>query len=45
MQDSGGGAVRSEERLGTAPLLKLVFSLGIPAVLAQLVNLLYSIVD
>ncbi len=37
--------MRSEERLGTAPLLKLVFSLGIPAVLAQLVNLLYSIVD
>ncbi|MBQ8263673.1 MAG: MATE family efflux transporter [Oscillospiraceae bacterium] len=36
---------RSEERLGTAPLLKLVFSLGIPAVLAQLVNLLYSLVD
>jgi len=36
---------RSEERLGTAPLLKLIFSLGIPAVLAQLVNLLYSIVD
>ena len=37
--------MRSEERLGTAPLLKLVFSLGIPAVLTQLVNLLYSIVD
>jgi len=36
---------RSEEKLGTAPLLKLVFSLGIPAVMAQLVNLLYSIVD
>lgn len=36
---------RSEERLGTEPLLKLVFSLGIPAVLAQLVNLLYSMVD
>ncbi len=46
MQDTGGvGVNRSEERLGTAPLLKLVFSLGIPAVLAQLVNLLYSIVD
>ena len=36
---------RSEERLGTAPLGKLVFSLTIPSVLAQLVNLLYSIVD
>lgn len=36
---------RSEERLGTDPLPKLILSLGIPAVLAQLVNLLYSIVD
>ncbi len=36
---------RSEERLGTEPLVKLIFSLGIPAVFAQLVNLLYSIVD
>ena len=35
----------SDERLGTAPLGKLVFSLAIPAVVAQLVNLLYSIVD
>ncbi len=36
---------RSEERLGNEPLLKLIFSLAIPAVLAQIVNLLYSIVD
>ena len=36
---------RSEERLGTEPLPKLIFSLAIPAVLAQIVNLLYSIVD
>lgn len=36
---------RSEERLGSAPLLKLIFSLAIPSVLAQLVNLLYNIVD
>lgn len=36
---------RSEERLGNEPLLKLIFSLAIPSVLAQLVNLLYSIVD
>lgn len=36
---------RSEERLGTEPLLKLIFSLAIPSVLAQLVNLLYNIVD
>ena len=37
--------MRSEERLGTEPLAKLIFSLAIPAVLAQIVNLLYSIVD
>ena len=37
--------MRSEERLGTEPLVKLIFSLAIPAVLAQIVNLLYSIVD
>lgn len=36
---------RSEERLGTEPLVKLIFSLAIPAVLAQIVNLLYNIVD
>ena len=35
----------SDERLGTAPLGKLIFSLALPAVVAQLVNLLYSIVD
>ncbi|MGN1001979.1 MAG: MATE family efflux transporter [Oscillospiraceae bacterium] len=38
-------AERSEERLGTAPLVKLIFSLALPSVLAQLVNLLYNIVD
>lgn len=35
----------NESRLGTAPLGKLIFSLALPAVVAQLVNLLYSIVD
>ena len=36
---------RNEERLGTEPLGKLIFSLALPSVLAQVVNLLYSIVD
>ena len=36
---------REESRLGTAPLGKLVLSLALPSVLAQLVNLLYNIVD
>ena len=35
----------SAQRLGTEPLTKLIFSLALPAVLAQLVNLLYNIVD
>ncbi len=36
---------RSESRLGTEPMGKLVLSMAMPSVLAQLVNLLYSIVD
>ena len=32
-------------RLGSEPITKLLFSLAIPTVLAQLVNLLYNIVD
>ena len=36
---------RSEERLGTAPLGRLMFSLALPSLTAQLVNLLYNIVD
>lgn len=34
-----------EERLGTDRMLPLVFRMALPAVAAQLVNLLYSIVD
>lgn len=34
-----------EERLGSEPMLPLVFRMALPAVAAQLVNLLYSIVD
>lgn len=36
---------RAADHLRTAPLGKLMFSLALPSVLAQLVNLLYSIVD
>jgi len=35
----------AENRLATAPIGKLLFSMGVPTVIAQLVNLLYSIVD
>ena len=34
-----------EERLGTAPMWPLVFKMAMPAVAAQLVNLLYNIID
>jgi len=34
-----------EERLGTAPMLPLIFKMALPSMAAQLVNLLYSIVD
>lgn len=34
-----------DERLGTMPLPKLMLSLSIPSVIAQLINVLYNIVD
>ena len=36
---------RNSEMLGTAPIGKLLFKLSVPTVAAQLVNLLYNIVD
>ncbi|MBE5962038.1 MAG: MATE family efflux transporter [Lachnospiraceae bacterium] len=36
---------RKDEKLGTAPVGKLILSLALPAVAAQLVNVLYNIVD
>ena len=38
-------AATADQRLGTAPLLPLIFSLALPTALAQLVNMLYNIVD
>ena len=34
-----------EDRLGTAPIIPLMVKMAVPSVLAQIVNLLYSIVD
>ena len=34
-----------ENALGTAPIGKLLFSLAVPAITAQVVNMLYNIVD
>lgn len=39
------GTAENDNRLGTEPIGKLLLSLAIPAVMAQLVNLLYNIVD
>lgn len=36
---------QSSNMLGTAPIGKLLFSLALPAITAQLVNMLYNIVD
>lgn len=36
---------QNDERLGTAPLGKLIVSMAVPAVAAQIVNVLYNIVD
>lgn len=35
----------SDELLGTAPILPLILKMSLPTILAQLVNLLYSIID
>lgn len=36
---------RQDEKLGNAPLGRLIFSLAIPAVVAQLINVVYNMVD
>ena len=42
MSDAGN---RYEDRLGTDRMLPLVFRMALPSVVAQIVNLLYNIVD
>ncbi|MEG2054673.1 MAG: MATE family efflux transporter, partial [Oscillospiraceae bacterium] len=41
----GQEKVKSDERLGTEKIGKLIFSLALPAVMAQLINVLYNMVD
>ena len=36
---------KRDEKLGTAPLGKLMLSMALPAVAAQIINVLYNIVD
>ena len=35
----------SDARLGTQPIWKLILQMGIPGLVAQLINLLYNLVD
>ncbi|MCI1966311.1 MAG: MATE family efflux transporter [Oscillospiraceae bacterium] len=37
--------VKNREYLGTAPIKKLLFQLAVPAITAQLINMLYNLVD
>ena len=36
---------KQDERLGTMPIGKLILSMAVPAVAAQLINVLYNIID
>ena len=36
---------KQDERMGTLPIGKLIVSMSVPAVAAQLINLLYNIID
>lgn len=38
-------STHNDDKLGTAPIGQLVFAMALPAVIAQLVNVLYNIVD
>ncbi len=35
----------NEEKMGSAPLVRLMLGMGIPALIAQVINLLYNIID
>ena len=35
----------NEAKLGSAPLLRLMLGMGIPTLIAQIINLLYNIID
>lgn len=45
MRAEEGKKEMQDEKLGTAPLGRLIFSLAIPAVVAQLINVIYNMVD
>lgn len=44
-KNQGAGGQKRDERLGSAPLGKLIAEMALPAVAAQIINVLYNIVD
>ncbi len=44
-KDNKRTAVSSEMLMGTAPFMQIMFKMGIPAMIAQLINIIYNIVD
>ena len=40
-----GNMSDNKEMLGTAPIGKLLFKLAVPTVIAQLINMLYNVID
>ena len=45
MNEKGAGNLKQDEKLGTAHLGKLIAEMALPAVAAQIINVLYNIVD
>ena len=45
MEQTNQPTASQENQLGTAPIGKLLFTLAVPAITAQVVNMLYNIVD
>ena len=45
MQAAAGGSGAGTDRLGTEPVGRMLFSLAAPAIVAQIINLLYNMVD
>ncbi|MCI6466421.1 MAG: MATE family efflux transporter [Faecalicatena sp.] len=45
VKKKGPGSIKQDEKLGSAPLGKLIIEMALPAVAAQIINVLYNIVD
>ena len=45
IEERAADTSKQDERLGTEPLGRLIVSLAVPSVAAQIINVLYNIVD